>query len=76
MKIGQRPQDTTRDVDTSNDHKKQNQIANNTIYCHAFYVLIISMFMYTMCGFQLDLSSKIPTLTLCLIAIISYSANY
>lgn len=76
MKIGQRPQDTTKTWIHLMIREKQNQIPNNTIYCHAFYVLIILMFMYTMCGSQLDLSSQIPILTLCLIAIISYSANY
>lgn len=73
MKIGQRPQETWIHLII---REKQNQIANSIIYCHVFYVFIISMFMYTMCGSQLDLSSQIPILTLCLIAIISYSANY
>lgn len=54
MKTGQRLQETWIHLII---REKQNQIANSIIYCHAFYVLIILMFMYIMCGSQLDISS-------------------
>lgn len=77
VSLGQRPQETPQETWIHlMIREKRNQIANNTIYGHAFYVLIISIFTYTMFGFQLDLSSLLLILTLCIIAIIIYSANY